>query len=209
MKRMCLTIALLAALALSGCGQKTETVPPAQEPVNQTATQTTEQTGTAQTAGDRTPTAEELGRAQTMELEFMLEGETTKVPATLYIGQGYSIYIPDEDWRMEKGTEDGFPEETWESMFNDDVELRVLHFSGKTQEEARAFMIAEEDDYRFQEDQQGGLLGTDERDHERMEVRFHPSEDMVYAVLYTYPEEAAEGFDVRLSVMADTFESIT
>ena len=208
MKRMYLLTALLAVLILAGCGRKTVTPPPAQEtatqPTNQTAA--TEQTTTPQSAREQTPAAEALGRTETMEMEFMLEGEVTKVPATLHIGQGYSIYIPNEGWRMEKGTEDGFPEETWESSANDDVELRVLHLQGKTLEEARAFITAEEDDYRFQEDKQGGLLGTDELDRELMEVRFYPAEDMVYAVLYTYREEAAEGFGARLSVMADTFE---
>ena len=130
MKKMIFLLALL--LALTGCGQKPATPPPAAETP---AAEAPAETPTL-SAGDRNPTAAELGREEKTELAFTVEGETELVPATLYIGQGYSIYIPDEGWRLEKWVDDGIPEDTWESIVNDDVELTVLHLGEKTLEEA-------------------------------------------------------------------------
>ena len=199
MRRLSLILTGLLLLALSGCGQKAQTPPPAPEaPAAETPTETP--------AGDRNPTAAELGREEKTELAFTVEGETELVPVTLYIGQGYSIYIPDEGWRLEKWVDDGIPEDVWESVINDDVELTVLHLGEKTLAEAQAWVKAEEDDYQLVEDKQGGLGGTDEKDREMLEVRFHTSGSTMYAVLYKYPMEAAEGFGTRLGVMADTFQ---
>ncbi len=199
MRRMSLILTGLLLLALSGCGQKAQTPPPAPEaPAAETPTETP--------AGDRNPTAAELGREEKTELAFTVEGETELVPVTLYIGQGYSIYIPDEGWRLEKWVDDGIPEDVWESVVNDDVELTVLHLGEKTLAEAQGWVKAEEDDYQLVEDKQGGLGGTDAGDREMLEVRFHTSGSTMYAVLYKYPMEAAEGFGTRLGVMADTFQ---
>ena len=199
MRRLSLILTGLLLLALSGCGQKAQTPPPAPEaPAAETPTETP--------AGDRNPTAAELGREEKTNLAFTVEGETELVPVTLYIGQGYSIYIPDEGWRLEKWVDDGIPEDVWESVINDDVELTVLHLGEKTLAEAQAWVKAEEDDYQLVEDKRGGLGGTDEKDREMLEVRFHTSGSTMYAVLYKYPMEAAEGFGTRLGVMADTFQ---
>ena len=199
MRRLSLILTGLLLLALSGCGQKAQTPPPAPEtPVAETQTETPD--------GDRNPTAAELGREEKTNLAFTVEGETELVPVTLYIGQGYSIYIPDEGWRLEKWVDDGIPEDVWESVINDDVELTVLHLGEKTLAEAQDWVKAEEDDYQLVEDKQGGLGGTDEKDREMLEVRFHTSGSTMYAVLYKYPMEAAEGFGTRLGVMADTFQ---
>ena len=151
-------------------------------------------------------TAAELGREETTELAFTVEGETELIPVTLYIGQGYSIYIPSEGWRLEKRVDDGIPEESWESVLNDDVELTVLHLGERTLEQAQDWVRAEEDDYQLVEDKQGGLGGTDTEELGMLEVRFHPSGNGMYAVLYKCPMEAIEGFGTRLSVMADTFQ---
>ena len=201
MKKHHLAIALLLALSLTGCGRQTAA------PTAQIAPAPQEES-TAEAAPDRAPTAEELGRAERMDLAFSVEGETEMVSATLYTGQGYSIYIPDEGWRLEKDVDDGIPEEKWESTVNDDVELRVLHLGEKTLEEAKAWVTAEEDDYRLIEDKQGGLGGTDEKDREMLEVRFYPSGSQMYAVLYEYPMEAAEGFGARLGQIAESFEAM-
>ena len=203
MKKLILILTLL--LALSGCGQKTSPVVP-DVPPTAPETAAPETTAPAVPTEDRNPTAAELGREEKKDLVFMVEGTEETVPATLYIGQGYSMYIPDEGWRLEKDMDDGVPEDTWESTVNHDVELRVLHLGEKTLEQAKAWVTAAEDDYRLIEDKQGGLGGMDEEDREVMEVRFYPSGSQMYAVLYEYPMEAAEGFGARLAQIAETFE---
>ena len=149
--------------------------------------------------GSAAPGAAE--REEQVELEMMLEGMKESVPATLYMGEGYSLYIPDEGWRMDEPGE-------WEATANSDVELKVRYFAGKTEAEVRQTIVAEEDDYRFEQpDETGWLLGEDQEDRERMEIRLFPVENGTFAVFSKYPAEAIEGFGVRLRLIADTFRT--
>ena len=204
MRRLSVVLMGLLVLALSGCGQKTQTPPPAAETPAETPAGTTEEPP----AGDRNPTAAELGREETTELAFTVEGETELIPVTLYIGQGYSIYIPSEGWRLEKWVDDGIPEDTWESIVNDDVELTVSHYAGKTTMEARDAFVRDED-YVF-EDLMGGELGDPltgmDEDGDYLSFMVAQGADTVYVISWEYPAEAAEGFGARLGRIADTFE---
>ena len=203
MRRLSVVLMGLLVLALSGCGQKAQTPTPAAETPAETPAGTTEETP----AGERNPTAAELGREETTELAFTVEGETELIPVTLYIGQGYSIYIPSEGWRLEKWVDDGIPEDTWESIVNDDVELTVSHYAGKTTMEARDAFVRDED-YVF-EDLMGGelgdpLIGMDE-DGDYLSFMVAQGADTVYVISWEYPAEAAEGFGARLGQIANTF----
>ena len=203
MRRLSVVLMGLLVLALSGCGQKTQTPPPAAETPAETPAGTTGETP----AGDRNPTAAELGREETTELAFTVEGETELIPVTLYIGQGYSIYIPSEGWRLEKWVDDGIPEDTWESIVNDDVELTVSHYAGKTTMEARDAFVRDED-YVF-EDLMGGELGDPltgmDEDGDYLSFMVAQGADTVYVISWEYPAEAAEGFGARLGQIANTF----
>ena len=203
MRRLSVVLMGLLVLALSGCGQKAQTPPPVAETPAETPAGTTEEPP----AGDRNPTAAELGREETTELAFTVEGETELIPVTLYIGQGYSIYIPSEGWRLEKWVGDGIPEDTWESIVNGDVELTVSHYAGKTTMEARDAFVRDED-YVF-EDLMGGelgdpLIGMDE-DGDYLSFMVAQGADTVYVISWEYPAEAAEGFGARLGQIANTF----
>ena len=203
MRRLSVVLMGLLVLALSGCGQKTQTPPPAAETPAETPAGTTGETP----AGDRNPTAAELGREETTELAFTVEGETELIPVTLYIGQGYSIYIPSEGWRLEKWVDDGIPEDTWESIVNDDVELTVSHYAGKTTMEARDAFVRDED-YVF-EDLMGGELGDPltgmDEDGDYLSFMVAQGADTVYVISWEYPAEDAEGFGARLGQIANTF----
>ena len=203
MRRLSVVLMGLLVLALSGCGQKAQTPPPAAETPAETPAGTTEEPP----AGDRNPTAAELGREETTELAFTVEGETELIPVTLYIGQGYSIYIPSEGWRLEKWVDDGIPEDTWESIVNDDVELTVSHYAGKTTMEARDAFVRDED-YVF-EDLMGGALGDPltgmDEDGAHLSFMVAQGADTVYVISWEYPAEAAEGFGARLGQIANTF----
>lgn len=210
MKKLLLCLLLTLSLALSACGQSAPAQGDSQTPEPGGQTQPADPADSAQTEttqnADRTPTAEELGRPETTDLTFFLEGQEETVPAALYIGQGYSLYLPTEDWVRESFTENGVPADSWESSDNDDVELRVLHLGDRSLDGCRDWVIQELSDYVITEDQQGDLYGEDAENGMVLDVRFHEGGGNVYAVAWAYPFEAAEGFGTRLGVIADTFE---
>lgn len=155
---------------------------------------------------DSTPdTQDNIVREQNTDLVYNLEGMEEKEPATLFVGDGYSIYIPDDTFRYEKDTENGIPADTWESIVNEDVAFEILNLGEMDLQQAQEWVKNEENDYQLIEDEQGGLGGTD-RGNDVLDVRFEIVGDKTFALLCKYPLEAAEGFGTRLHTIADTFE---
>lgn len=157
-------------------------------------------------ASSREP--EQTGRAANTELVLTVEGQTETVSAVLYVGSGYSIYIPEEGWQLEQDTEDGISVDCWESTANDDVELRVLHFPGWDLRSAMNRLAMDEEDYVF-ENLMGGtwgdsLMGLDD-DGDALCFMGTESGDAAYLVVWAYPAESAEGFGPRLAQIAGTF----
>ena len=186
-----LTAALCLTLTVSACGQTASA-----GASSSTSSSASTNTATSAVPQESTP---ETGREKQTSLSMELEGQTEEVPATLYEGEGYSIYIPDEEWTP------GEPGE-WNAAANSDVELKVEFFSGKTAEEARTAILAEYDQYGFMDaDDDGHFTGTDGEASKTMGVWLTKSDGGTYAVLGTYPDEAAEGFGARLPVIAGTF----
>ena len=136
MKKSVLAMVLLM-LTLSACGQGAG---PAEEQV------------------DQMPTAEELGMPETMDLEFVAGEQVQAIPATLYIGQGYSLYVPDTGWRKETEREDRIPVDVWESTTDEYVEIAIFRYGSVPLEEAITNFLEEQDDYVFQD----LLLGSGE-----------------------------------------------
>ena len=134
------------------------------------------------------------------ELTFYLEGMEEKAMATLYAGDGYSLYIFDEDWVYY--LDDGQP--VWESRFNPDVKLSVIHLKDMPLSVAQEWVRRRFEGFDLIEDNQGGLGGINS-EKIMADVRLISSQDDVYALCRVYPLEAAEGFGTRLAVMADTF----
>lgn len=137
---------------------------------------------------------------QQTELTFYVEGMEEKAMATLYAGDGYSLYIFDENWVYY--LDDGQP--VWESRFNPDVKLSVIHLQDMPLSAAQQWVRRRFEGFDLIEDNRGGLGGTN-AENIMADVRLIPSQDDVYAVSSIYPMEAAEGFGTRLAVMADTF----
>ncbi len=105
-KFLALTLALILSLALAACGDRDDTPPPAQNPTNPSQQEQPSQPQQGQpTAGQTTPN--QTARAQTMDLSVLVNGTQETVPATLYTGTGYSLYIPTEGWRQEQDLDDG------------------------------------------------------------------------------------------------------
>ena len=206
MKRVILSCTLLALL-LSGCSGTKAAVenPPAPENQPPAAEQ-------AAPDGDRNPTAEELGREERTVLEMTVEGETEEVIAALFIGRGYSLYIPEEGWRHEKDADDGTLEDSWESTVNDEVELEVRRYPARLKESLATVKadFVKDRDYVF-EDLMGGelgdpLTGMDEDGDFLSFMAAQSGDGTVYVISWEYPAEAAEGFGTRLALMANTFQ---
>lgn len=167
MKRtITLAAALCLALTVSACGQ---TVPAGAS------------AGTADSASPQ-ESAPETGREKQTTLSMELEGQTEEVPATLYEGEGYSIYIPDEGWtktaeKLPKGACD-----QWVAADNPDVTLTVC-----TEDETDRKWSASQTRVRVEQDP-----GTAGGSHD-------------WYLYEAYPEEAAEGFGARLQVITGTF----
>ena len=103
-------------------------------------------------------------RAEQVDLTFFVEGEEEALPATLYVGDGYSLYIPDEDWDgPERRTAS---RQTPGSAPSTAMALSVSRYGDMTVTEARD-AFAQSSGYEF-EDLMGGspddpLTGTNEK----------------------------------------------
>ena len=147
-------------------------------------------------------------REQHVELSFLVEGMEQACPATLYVGQDYSIYIPDGEWTYSSGSAGGLPLDLWESVNNQDVKLLIVNLGNVSFADAQLWVRAYLPSFDLLEDKQGGLGGLDEGDN-LADIRFYPLQSSMFAVIQMYPMEASEGFGVRLRVIADTFEPTT
>ena len=127
MRRKIVRIWLLAVLSLSACG--------AGEPVSP----------------EEAAAAEAAARPEKMELEFVAGGQVERAPAALYLGDGYSVYVPKAGWRLEQEREDGIPEDVWESTADDEVQVSVTHYKGIPAAEAVTIFLEEHDDFVFRE----------------------------------------------------------
>ncbi len=133
------------------------------------------------------------------------EGELQTVPATLFVGDGYSIYIPDEGWKL-FGPEDGtasydftkYGLDKWGSELNDQVLLWINKYDGSSVEEVREGLAVK----GYQTD---GTEMTAGEAGLSYHVKLIESEAGCYGVFYCCPEEAEEGWGRDLSAVAESF----
>lgn len=130
-------------------------------------------------------------------LKIMREGEMDEMPATLFAGEGYSIYLTDGDWQQQvpdvwSGAFDG------QIVLNGQVQLWITHYEDKTADQVKEEL--ESDGYTSENSdmtkQEGGVI---------YKVRLKEAENDVWGVFYCYPIEAEEGWGVLLPLIADTF----
>ena len=112
---ICLAAALLAA-ALAGCAGPSSSQSSNPPPASSAA---------PSSAVSSQPTAP--GRELHTELEIWVEGEPEKVPATLFQGEGYSLYLPDGEWVQTSSMSGEHPEEAdlFAAAANSQVTLSV------------------------------------------------------------------------------------
>ncbi|WP_312940359.1 hypothetical protein [Oscillibacter sp.] len=167
-KPLLLAAALCLALALSACGQN----PPA---AGSSGSSAAVSSGVASSETPGNSDSQPSRDAHTV-LTMEVEGQAEEVPATLYEGEGYSIYIPDEGWVKNSGELPKGAVDQWVSADNSEVTLTIC---------------GSEADEQWVENQKRVIEGV--------------QESGAYTVYMAYPDEAAEGFGARLPVIAETF----
>lgn len=131
-------------------------------------------------------------REITKMLTYSKEGETEQKKAVLITGEGYSIYLPDGEWRQSDL-------HTWMTVVNENVQLWISHVQDKT--------IAQVTE-QLSVDGYGELENNvmTKNDGEMVyKVQLNEVENDVWEVFYCYPAEAEEGWGRELPVIADTF----
>lgn len=128
--------------------------------------------------------------AQTM-LSFTKEGETEQKPATLAVGNGFSLYLPDDEWKQEGSGK-------WSAVNNEQVWLWISHYKEQDINELKNVLTSDgyvEDEGRLVK-QTMELLNIAEPKADNNDV---------WCIFYCYPAEAEEGWGRELPVIADTF----
>ncbi len=139
-------------------------------------------------------------RAQKAQLEFFLEGMTEYQDATLYVGDGYSLYITDDGW-LETPGENG--EMTWQSSYNPDISFTVIPHAGTDLTQARDALLGE---YALSGEDGEYIYGSNDSGLFYRAARLIETPDGILAAVWNYSLEAAEGFGARLRVVAATLE---
>lgn len=138
-----------------------------------------------------TPESEPVPMADTRILVYNQEGLQVEKPATLTFGNGFSLYLTDDDWK-ETGTDE------WTALLNEQVKFRVEHPDGRTTAQIEQELA--EEGYVFEEIPVKGLV---KRGNGMVTViRLN---NAGWKICYCFPAEAEEGWGLLLSVIADTF----
>lgn len=169
-RTMTLAAALCLALTVSACGQTA--------PAGASTSTPAGASSSAATSAAPQDAVSETGRETKTTLSMEVEGQTEEVPATLYEGEGYSIYIPDEGWTKTAGK---LPEgacDQWTAAANPDVTLTIC-----AEDKTDRKWLAGQTCVRVEQDD--------------------PAHD--WYLYQAYPAEATEGFGARLDAICATF----
>lgn len=150
------------------------------------------------------PSADDLLRLKQWQIHYVdAEGNETALWADLFIGDGYSIYIPQTDWAYRQTNYNGIAADEWDYEKNNDIRMLIFKTGGEV-EDAEKLVREAEEDWSFFPDKQGNLYA--ERDGRVMNVRFVKAEVEIFVIMWTCPMEAYEGAGRMLSVLSDTFD---
>lgn len=149
------------------------------------------------------PSADDLLRLKQWQIHYVdAEGNETALWADLFIGDGYSIYIPQSDWTYRQVNYNGIAADEWDYEKNKDIWMLIFKTNGDV--EYAQNMVRETEGYwNFFTDDTGDFFA--QRDGRMTVVRFLKCETETFVIMQVYPEEAYEGAGRMLSVLYDTF----
>lgn len=159
------------------------------------------------------PTAGELGRPEHTQLPCHTDGEGQGSEASLYVGNSYSMYMPNEGWTPKTGIMESNTSGAWKSTLHEGVELRIVRMNHWTPEDYNRAEKLDSEYTLIGEGEHGEVLGKSANGW-RMEVCFKPYKFSVssygtYAIYKVYPPadaEGSEGIKSLLDAMTNTFE---
>lgn len=204
MKRILLfSAAALLAVSLTACGGPASSGPspstgaPASSAVSEAASSAPDSPASAPA---------DSSRPEHTELEIWVEGDVDKVPATLFQGEGYSIYLPDDQWVQTACASPDQPEyaDVFAAASNADVTLSIRP-NRTGLDLGRAYDALLSEGY-LQSDDEDALFG---RSVDGIAECIHAFEQggRVWYVSWAYPDtpEYTEGWGSRLPQIAATF----
>lgn len=129
----------------------------------------------------------------TITLTFSKEGEQEEKQATLAIGNGYSLYLPDdEQWRLSDS-------DLWTTDINEQVALWITHFEGESVDSVNQKLesdgYVEEDSLKWWK-QEGDLM---------YHVEQKVFENNVWGIFYSYPVDFEDGWGREFPMIVNTF----
>ncbi len=125
-------------------------------------------------------------------LTFLKEGEEEQKQATLVTGNGYSIYLPDDEWQL---SDSGI----WTAEVNAQIRLWIVHFKGESLDSI---------DRELADNGYATVQGNNKRKQLGdmiYNVGLKEFENDVWGIFYCYPTDSEEGWGRELPVIADTF----
>lgn len=172
-----------------------ENLPDGQKSENESEQQTGLEVGNEESDNDTNTNV----REKTMAIQCMLEGMLEEMPATLYEGDGFSIYIPDEGWQIyDKEIE---APALMTAVRSSDISIWVEHYEEKASD-IEAHLLSEgyvyDADGKEMQKSDGTLL---------LKARIVGGEDDTWVVGSMHPStsEGYEGAGARLNAIAETF----
>lgn len=129
----------------------------------------------------------------TITLTFSKEGEQEQKQATLAVGNGYSLYLPDdEQWHLSAP-------DLWTTDVNEQIALWITHFEGESVDSVNQKLeddgYVEEDSYKWWK-QDGDLIY-----HAEQKV----FENNVWGIFCSYPVDYEDGWGREFPVIVNTF----
>lgn len=132
-----------------------------------------------------------------ISLPIMIEGEKVYLSGTLFEGEGYSIYLTDNEWQQ-------YAPDAWlytiagQDVLNGQVQFWITHFEDKSVNQVKEELA--DDGYTSE----GSIISKQENEV-IYNVKLNEYKNDVWAVFYCYPIGTEEGWGTLLPLIADTF----
>ena len=151
------------------------------------------------------PSPDELCRLKERTIQYAnADGNEISLRTDLFIGQGYSIYIPEREWSYQQVDDHGNQADQWVYDQDKDIRMTVIRLAGDV-EQAQEYIRETESDWNFYTDEAGDMFA--QLNGNMMVVRLLKAEVETFAIIQAYPTEGYEGAGRMFSALADTFSA--